>query len=345
MRKLSQSGEDQPAGTQQRSKARISGPGEGPVSSCEQAGSRPDDSPEGEGVAAGRDPGRFEPLRLADLLDDVDDVSSLPHIAMQVIEVVNQPDSSAIDLLHVVESDPALSARILKVVNSAACGLRVRVTNLHHAICLLGQKQVRNLAVTLSVSAIFKCGGTIGNYSRPELWRHLVSTAVASRLVAARSGVEAFDEAFLAGLLHDIGIILEDQWCHDHFVNAIGLIDGRAELRVVERRAIGFDHSSFGAAIAERWRFPRVVTDTIRFHHTFSHYTGPHADVVAAVEVANCLCTLKGRSSVGSSLLRPPIDSMRHLSLDRQGLNILAADLTEEFDRQRTLFEIGEVAA
>lgn len=143
------------------------------------------------------------PPTLDSVVRRIDEISTLPHIALQVMEVANEPGSSAADLKDVVEGDAALSARILRCVNSSAYGTRTKVTNLQHAIAYLGLKQIRNLAITASVSELFKKEEAVGSYLRSHLWRHLVSVGICARLIAMRRQFENFEDVFLAGLLHD----------------------------------------------------------------------------------------------------------------------------------------------
>ena len=240
------------------------------------------------------------PLSLDAVACQVTEISTLPQVALRVIEVAKDPDSGAADLKAVVEGDPALSARVLRMVNSAACGLRSTVTNLHQAIGFLGFSRVRNLAMTASVSEIFKEEEATGAYRRSELWRHLVSVGICARLVASRFGVADFEDAFLAGLLHDIGIILEDQGAHERFREMLGTLGEGTPLCTSERKWLGFDHCELGAKVAEAWRFPATAWAAIRFHHESEKYTGAGAEIVRCVEVANVICTIKGITSVKS---------------------------------------------
>ncbi len=166
---------------------------------------------------------------LEKLLREINEISTLPHIVSRVMQAAHNPASSASDLMKIVETDAALSTRVLKCVNSAAYGLRNRITNLQHAISYMGFKQVVNLAVSAAVCDIFQGDTKVGPYSRMGLWRHVVSVAVVSRMIAIRQKMQNFEEAFLAGLLHDIGIILEDQYAHEPFMQMMrDLAPGRS---------------------------------------------------------------------------------------------------------------------
>ncbi|MFN0136870.1 MAG: HDOD domain-containing protein [Phycisphaerae bacterium] len=280
----------------------------------------------------------------ADSLDRVAkrvvEISSLPQVALRVLEVAQNPDAGAADLKCVVEGDPSLSARLLRLINSAAYAVRSQITSLHQAISYLGFSQVRNLAMTASVADIFKQGAEIGPYKRSELWRHLLSVGLCARLVAMRNRMRNFDDAFLAGLLHDIGIILEDQHCHEQFEATMLALDGTKPLCEVERAQMGFDHTTLGAAIAEKWRFPAVVAVAIRHHHASEKYTGDGADVVRCVEIGNVICTLKGISSVGQKLLKPPTAAVQAFGFSKDDLIVLAKDLDQEISQNKGLFDL-----
>ncbi len=270
----------------------------------------------------------------------ISEISTLPDVALKVMEVAQDPSTGAADLTRVVEGDPALGARVLRLVNSAAYGVRTTIRNLHQAISYLGFSQVRNLALTASVSDIFKSDEQIGTYRRHGLWRHLVSVGVCARMIAQRQGMSNFEDAFLAGLLHDIGIILEDQQAHAPFRVVMESLRTDATLVEVEREVLGFDHCVLGEMLAESWRFPVVTRAAIRYHHASARCTGEARAVVQTVEVANVLCTLKGYSSVGVKLLRPPLDACQALGLSKEDLLVLATDLDAELKRNDSLFEL-----
>lgn len=277
---------------------------------------------------------------LEKLVAHIDDVSSLPQVAMRVMEVANDPQSNAAALKAVMENDVALSARVLRCVNSAAYALRVRVTNLQQAITYLGMKQIRNIAMTANVSDLFRENETIGSYCRSALWRHLVAVGLCARLIAMRRSIAAFEDAFLAGLLHDIGLVLADQYAHIPFTQVIGKLDQAKTLSEVERNAMGFDHTMLGEKIGEQWGFPEAVQAAIRYHHASATYRGEHIAIVRCVEVANLICTVKDISAVGLKLVKNSPSALSGLSLTGADLRVLAEDLDREIAQNSVLFNM-----
>ncbi len=270
----------------------------------------------------------------------VHDISTLPQVALNIIRVADDPNSSAADLKAVMESDAALSARVIRCVNSSAYGLRSKITNLQQAIAYLGLKQIRNLAVTATVSDLFKAGDGVGPYRRTDLWRHLVGVGLCVRMLAMRLRIHNFEDVFLAGLLHDIGIILIDQHFHTQFARIIESLQQATPLCEVENDVLGFSHVELGAALAEQWSFPLPALAAIRYHHHAAAYRGEHLATVRCVEVANLICTLKGLSSIGMNLLRFNPQSVTGLGLTATDLKVLATDLDEELAAQSGLFQI-----
>ncbi len=268
------------------------------------------------------------------------EISTLPQVALRVIQVAGDSSAGAVELKEAVETDPALSARVVRVVNSAAYGLRTTITNLHQAVSYLGFNQIRNLALTASVSDVFKKGEKIGTYDRALLWRHLLSVGLCARLLASRLKLASFEDAYLAGLLHDLGIILEDQHAHDQFRYVIDNIRDNHTLPAFEKEQMGFDHCQLGARVAENWRFPEVTRAAVRYHHNSRAYTGVGSDIVSCVEVANVICTMKGITSIGRKLVAPNTQVFNALGLKKEDILVLATDLDQEIAASRSLFDL-----
>ncbi|MBN2025011.1 MAG: HDOD domain-containing protein [Pirellulales bacterium] len=269
-----------------------------------------------------------------------EEISTLPAVAIRVMQIANDPDSGAGDLTQAMESDTALSARVLRYVNSSACGLRQKITNLQQAIAYLGMKQIRNLAVTASVSELFAAQTRIGTYDRPGLWRHLVAVGVCARMLAKRKKYPNFEDMFLAGLLHDIGIVIEDQQIHDSFRKMILSLRTDMTLCANERNALGFDHTTLGFRLAEIWGFPEGVKAAIRHHHVSCNYHGPEVRIVRCVEVANLVCSIKDITSVGANLVKFSQPAFNSLSLSKQDLAVLLEDLEAELQANANLFHV-----
>ncbi|NLX14093.1 MAG: HDOD domain-containing protein [Phycisphaerales bacterium] len=279
-------------------------------------------------------------IPLNQVLARINEISTLPHLALRVMQVANDPEAGAAELKNVVEADAALSARVLRSVNSSAYALQTKITNLHYAISYLGFNQIRNLAVTALVSEAFKLRGTIGRYDRAELWRHIVSVGICARMLAARKRIPNYEDAYLAGLLHDFGIILEDQHLHDSFEAMIIALDGTRSLSELEEEYLGFNHSTIGLWMGKNWKFPPAVQSSIQYHHASHKCTNEHVPIVQCVEIADFICSFKGITSVGINLVPPPKDTIMAMELTKDDLKVLITDLDTEILRYESLFKV-----
>jgi putative nucleotidyltransferase with HDIG domain len=245
---------------------------------------------------------------LAKLFRRVSEMTTLPVAAQRILQLVADSNSSASDLLAAVEGDPVLAAKVLRRVNSAFYGLRSKVADLRSAINLLGYREIRNLALTVYLTRMFKDGNTYKKFTREGLWEHSVAVANASRIVARTYGGATPDEAYLAGLLHDIGLILLDQYLPRHLFQVVDLVEQGKSTCAAERELLPFDHTLLGAYVATQWNFPTQVTLAIRFHHEPLAAEGPHCDMAAVVAVSNYLCSRSGFPSLGYQQLTAPSD-------------------------------------
>ncbi|MHB8902206.1 MAG: HDOD domain-containing protein [Thermoguttaceae bacterium] len=240
------------------------------------------------------------------LFSRISEVSTLPAVAMRVIQVANDSSTGAVDLLEVVEYDAAMAARIMRTVNSSYYSIQNKVADLKLAITLLGFKEIRNLAMTAYVAQLFKKGKGYGSYTREGLWNHMIGVGIVGRLIAEVSRKTAPREAYLAGLLHDLGLILIDQYLNKPFHQLIDTLTEARSLVEVESEVLGFDHAALGAYVGSQWRLPEHLVATIRFHHDPASYTGDHWAMVYTIALADFFCNAKNVSALGVRNTTPP---------------------------------------
>ena len=149
-----------------------------------------------------------------------------------------------------------------------------------------------------------------------------------------------FEDVFLAGLLHNVGIVMEDQYVHEAFVSVMLALLKESDLLQVEQQHLGFDHTRLGEAMATAWKLPNFVSDSIRHHHDSTSYKGQYLKIVQFVEVANFICSLKDMPSVGINLTKFPRAAILALELGKEDLVVLANDLDAELANNVSLFQI-----
>lgn len=268
----------------------------------------------------------------------IGDVIALPTAAQKLLELTDDENASVDELREVIQSDPALVARILRRLNSSYYALSQKVSDLKTAVSLLGFREIRNLAMTVFIGRFFDGGSTHGTFNREALWAHSVGVAVAARLVARVCGRGAPEEAYIAGLLHDLGLILLDQTLRRHLYKVVDALDPSVPTHIIENRILSFDHALLGGFVARKWNFPDAVADAITFHHQPWCYSGPHKDLVYVVAVANYLCSRAGVTSLGVHNVAPPADEVyARLGLDQVTLAIIWDELDTSLDKASSL--------
>jgi putative nucleotidyltransferase with HDIG domain len=221
-------------------------------------------------------------------------LSAMPESSIRILKLVQDPNFKMEQLIKLVKQDAAIAARIIQVVNSAAYAKTHRITQLDRATIYLGVNTVKEIAMTTAVASACK-PAVIGKYSTRDLWDHSVGVAVLSREFALRTRELDPELAFLAGILHDIGLLLsaqsETQTSEEVFTDAE---DGKTRFKDVEKSYFGFDHCELGAKLAEAWQFPDEVAAAIRWHHAPSDASANYRLLCTHVFLADTLCTQSG---------------------------------------------------
>ncbi|MBN2583410.1 MAG: HDOD domain-containing protein [Planctomycetes bacterium] len=225
---------------------------------------------------------------VARLLERVAELNTLPEVTQRILSITEDPDASARDLNEVLKHDMALSAKLLRVVNSAFYGLPGRVSDLDRAIVLLGFQAVRNLAVAATMASLFSGEGkSVAGFSAKKLWTHCVATGVAARNLVNVAGFRSLrEEAFLAGIIHDIGVLVEYQFASDKFAQVADAMTGGKTLVQAEQGVLDMTHEQIGQALAEVWKFPRNMQFVTGYHHKPTKLADEHRLLPVVVAVA-----------------------------------------------------------
>jgi HD-like signal output (HDOD) protein len=222
----------------------------------------------------------------------VGDIATLPEVTVKIIQIVEDPRSSARDLHEVIRTDPALSTRLLKVVNSAFYGLPGQVATVDRAIVLLGLSTVKNIAIAASISRLFTGDRISESFTARDIWRHSIGVAVCARELYKRGYAEQpdADELFLAGLIHDLGLLIERQAFPEELATAIDqCVSQGGSFLAVEEEVIGATHEMFGQALAAKWKFPPRLRTALGYHHTIENLSPEHRTMPLVVHVADTI--------------------------------------------------------
>ena len=258
-------------------------------------------------------------------LKRVSTIATLPETTAKIIAMVENPSSTAATLHKVISHDPALVARILKVVNSAFYGLPGQVNSIERAIVLLGLNAVKNIAVAASIGQLFRGAKLCEAYTAKDLWTHCVGVAVAGRELCKRSGLKTGDEAFLAGMIHDVGLLVTLQLFPEQLRTVCEESMRGGSFVEHEQRILKLTHQKLGAGLAQLWRFPKTCQLVTEFHHDPSRVTMDDRAIVTVVCLADTICA---KASIGFPLTASS-QSLEAISLEGSGIKPEAIAATQ----------------
>ncbi len=284
-----------------------------------------------------------DPYRIKQITDKIIGLPTLPTVVSKMIELVDNPKTSAASLANLISTDQALTARILKMANSAYYGFSREIYTVNMAIVVMGFNAVKEMGLSLSVFDVFKDLSAVRHFDIAQYWQHTIGCGVASKMMARRYRYSIAGEAFVAGLLHDIGKIVINQYMHDDFFTIMNRVaDNRENLDDVEMEILGTRHGEIGAWLADRWRLPVIISESIRYHHT-PWEAKKNPVLVSIVNVANYLCHATG---IGNSGRPIPLEidertwtifNENKLSIDFDDVENLQTEFLLEFDKTETL--------
>jgi len=204
--------------------------------------------------------------RLLSLVRNCPSLPSLPTVAMEVLEMTRKGKFNMRDLAAVVSKDPALAAKILQAANSSLYGLPQAVASLRAAVVLLGERTIKTLAISFSLTGVLSRYGPRG-FDRMAYWRRSLYAATAAQEVAAAAGNVPVEGCFLAALLMDIGMLALEAVLGANYADVVRRAATHAGLAAVETREFGVSHADASGVLAEKWNFPPTLAVAMSHHH------------------------------------------------------------------------------
>jgi len=250
----------------------------------------------------------MDKTNIAELVKGLGDLITLPDVFIRINQLVEDPDSTLDDIARVVSQDPSFTVRLLRAANSPLYGFSSSIETVSSAVTLIGTSQVRNLALSTSVSHSF-AGLPNKLVSMDNFWRHSLFCALAARILAKRVRKSDPEALFTAGLLHDIGELVIFNRLPEQAREALLLVlDSGDELAVyqAERQTMGFDHAQVGGELARQWNLPPLLQDCIAFHHDIRQAQHCPRET-AIVHIANILALMAEVDTLNPDDV-PPVD-------------------------------------
>ncbi len=266
------------------------------------------------------------------------DLPSMPFIANKVMEIVADPNATVQRLQSVIQDDQALAGRILKIANSALYARRRQIKTLTDAIVMLGFNTIRSLAITSATRSLYLKRGKVLGLKDKLLWEHSVAAGIAGRIIANKVEPAFTEEAFLWGLLHDIGKLVILQQLPDEFDRIVEAVynEGK-EFAEVEMETLGFTHAKVGALIARKWNLSERFEMAILNHHSIDEQEGETDRWIYYIDLANKICKKLGFGFVR----REDIDLTHDSSALALGIPLDKIEMILAISRQTIIEEMG----
>lgn len=251
-------------------------------------GSGPASGPEKPGGAGAPSLTRSQEL----VLKRIRDVPALPEVVNQIILLLGKPTTSAVEIAKLIAYDPGLTSRVLRMVNSAAYGFQRQISSIQHGIMILGFNTVRGLVLSASIFKLMKSDSKSTGFDSQAFWTHSLLTAMVATQVCDTYELKQKDEAFSAGMLHDVGkLVLAQYFAQDYVAvlrhaRQIQQTPHGLKFLWLEQQMMGMTHTDIGTHLADKWKLPTALAETVRFHH----HPGEaelHPQLVYSVALAN----------------------------------------------------------
>ncbi len=242
-------------------------------------------------------------ITLAKLLVKVKDMPPLPQSITQILELTRNPKSSVQDLAKVIERDPKLAANILRLANVSYYGFSREISTISYAIVCLGLDTVKSIALNSSAQEMLNDEISAYVLEKGMLWQYSICCATCARIIAKRIRFKESEEAYIAGLLLDIGKIILSSYAEEYFIQIIEKSkSNRVPFDRTEQEVLGFDHSQIGWRIIKKWNLPRSLVEAVKYHHR-PDKAKTHKKLTYIVHLADAISCMLGIGLACDSLM------------------------------------------
>jgi HD-like signal output (HDOD) protein len=269
-------------------------------------------------------------------------VKTLPHVAIRLTQLISDPDSAIKEFVKLIRMDPTLVLRVLRLANSSYYGVKQKVEDIPRALVIIGMKNLRNMVVTEALKDIFESNSNEDIFSRSELWLHCAAVSICSQMISESLFGEKGEDAFLCGILHDIGMIVEDQVENDLFIQTCRAYQpGPKPLTEYEKEIMGTNHCELGYLLAQEWKLSVDIQEGIKHHHTSLKTVDP-AEIKGIVQMAEYFITKLNYTAIPGMTprLSPPL--VAHIKSNLLEYKTLIKHLPDEISKAKEIYESQE---
>jgi HD-like signal output (HDOD) protein len=255
-------------------------------------------------------------IKIQEIISKVEEFPTLPTIYSTMLDLMANPRSTAKDVADLISKDQSAASKILKAANSPIYGFYGRINTITQAIIFLGFDEVKNLVTALSIIDLFNKDFASNKFNLVDFWKHSISVGIISRTIGKTLGVKDLENYFLGGILHDLGKLLFIKIIPAAYAKVIEYaLDNRIQIREAELKLLGITHTIAGEILAEKWRLPLIIRQSIRYHNTGFVDTAFN-QLVSSVHIANIASSAFGLGYNWEHLIPlPNLEVWKKLSL------------------------------
>ena len=264
---------------------------------------------------------------------------TLSPVAIRLTQLISNEKSTIQEFEKVIKMDPTLVMRLLKLVNSPFFGLRQEVDSISRAVVVVGTKNLRNMVVTTALKNVFTQTSAADVFSKVRLWLHSAAVGICSQMISERIFGQKGEDTFLCSILHDVGMIVQDQVIRDRFVHTCSTYDPDAgPFTEYERAMMGTDHCEIGGLLVQDWNRPIDVVDGVRYHHDVKQDATP-SSVLGIIQVAHYLVAKLDYTPIPGMKAELPGGLIAYFRENINEFKSLIRDLPDELENARDLYE------
>ncbi len=265
-------------------------------------------------------------------------MKTLPHVVTKLSLLIHDENATMKDFEDVIKMDPTLVVRLLQLANSPYYGLMQKVDSISRAVAFIGMKNLYNLAVTDALKNIFSAKATRSDvYSREQLWMHCAAVSICAKALAERVFGINGDDAYLCGILHDFGLIVEEQVVEKDFLAACDAREDNDQLVDVERRYLNTDHCEIGFLLTQEWNMPLPLQEAIRDHHTLLDEVEPES-LAGILQISEYLTSQLGYTAIEGATTTLSPDLASHIQDNFDEYTVFMEDLPNEMENAKDLY-------
>lgn len=258
-------------------------------------------------------------VQIDEILARAEKLPSLPGVVRELMHALSREHPNTQEVAHLLAVDQSLAARALKLANSAYYSQRSRIATVQQAVAVLGFSAIRAIVLGATIYEVFNNSELEkGYFDATEFWRHSIGAAAAAENLARMADLPNHEDAFTAGLLHGVGLLILDQFMQPVMKALQEMVETEnLTLAEAEEELLGFDHAHLGARLLEQWFLPARIVGAVRFHHYVDMAESDHLPLAACVHVGQIMTRMLGHGNPGE----PYFPRLHRAALKALGLN------------------------